>query len=119
MKKVLLVLLFIFLSFSTVNAGEETYYPAVTNSKDWGPPGTRSCVGIHTVPDISVSRDFIRIYSSEILMDISITIRDVQGIPLYHSYGDYTLCGIQLCSNSQFVPRKLCDYLQPTVKTPI
>lgn len=85
MKNVLLILLFSFLCLSTANAGEETYYPAVTNPKGWTIPGTRSSVGIHTVPDISVSRDFIRIYSSEILPDISITILDAQGTPLYHT----------------------------------
>ena len=84
MRNVLLILLFSFLSLSTANAGE-TYYPAVTNPKGWTIPGTRSSVGIHTVPDISVSRDFIRIYSSEILPDISITILDAQGTPLYHT----------------------------------
>ena len=45
MRNVLLILLFSFLSLSTVNAGEETYYPAVTNSKGWNIPGTRSNVG--------------------------------------------------------------------------
>ena len=45
MKNVLLILLFSFLSLSTANAGEETYYPAVTNSKGWNIPGTRSNVG--------------------------------------------------------------------------
>jgi hypothetical protein len=85
MRNVLLILLFSFLSLSTANAGEETYYPAIVNPKDWNPAGTRSSLGIHTVPDISVSRDFIRIYSSEILPDISITILDTQGTPLYHT----------------------------------
>jgi hypothetical protein len=89
MKKVLLILLFSFLSLSTVNAGE-TYYPVVTNPKGWNIPGTRSGVGIHTVPELSVSCDFIRIYSLETLSDISITILDVQGTPLYHT--ETTLC---------------------------
>jgi hypothetical protein len=92
MRNVLLILLFSFLSLSTANAGEETYYPAVTNPKGWTIPGTRSSVGIHTVPDISVSRDFIRIHSSEILPDISITILDTQGTPLYHT--ETSLCAV-------------------------
>jgi hypothetical protein len=90
MRNVLLILLFSFLSLSTVNAGEETYYPAMINPKDWGLPDTRSSVGIHKVPDISVSHDFIRIYSSETLPDISITILDAQGTSLYHT--ETTLC---------------------------
>ena len=85
MKNVLLILLFSFLSLSTANGGDEIYYSAVVNSKWWNPADTRAGVGIHTVPDISVSCDFIRIYSSEILPDISITILDAQGIPLYHT----------------------------------
>ncbi|MCH3970211.1 MAG: hypothetical protein LKE47_07480 [Prevotella sp.] len=82
MRNVLLILLFSFLSLSTANAGEETYYPAVTNPKGWTIPDTRSSVGIHTVPDISVSRDFIWIHSSEALLNISITILNAQGTPI-------------------------------------
>jgi hypothetical protein len=90
MRNVLLILLFSFLSLSTVNADEETYYSAVTNPKGWNPAGTRAGAGIHTVPYISVSHDFIRIYSSEILPDVSITILDARGTPLYHT--ETTLC---------------------------
>ena len=90
MRNVLLILLFSFLSLSIANAGEEIYYPVVVNFKWWNPADTRAGVGIHTVPDISVSCDFIRIYSSEILPDISITILNAQGTPLYHT--ETTLC---------------------------
>ena len=85
MGNVVSILLCSFLGLSTTNASEENCYPVIANSKGWNPAGTRSDIGIQTVPYISVSCDFIRIYSSEILPDISITILDAQGTPLYHT----------------------------------
>jgi hypothetical protein len=90
MRNVLLILLFSFLSLLTANASDETYCPVIVNPKGWNPAGTRSSTGMHTAPDISVSRDSIRIHSYETLSDVSVIILDAQGTLLYDT--ETTLC---------------------------